>query len=78
MKNTKITLELDLLEKLAKATSLHLRVHQSQMLKNTLYKKMKFFIKDFFNKYDQSGSVLQIWLHLLRKSLMENFTFVQR
>ena len=78
MKNTKITLELDLLEKLAKTTSLHLRVHQSQMLKNTLYKKMKFFIKDFFNKYDQSGSVLQIWLHLLRKSLMENFTFVQR
>ena len=36
--------------------------------KTTLYKKMKFFIKDFF-------SFLRIWSHLLKKSLMENFIF---
>ena len=33
--------------------------------------KMKFSIKDFFSKCDQ----IQIWWHLLMKSLMENFTF---
>ena len=33
--------------------------------------KMKFSIKDFFSKCDQSRSLL-IWLHLLNKSLMEN------
>ena len=33
--------------------------------------KMKFSIKDFFNK-----SFLQIWSHLLKKSLMENFIFL--
>ena len=37
--------------------------------------KMKFFIKDFFSKYDQIRRKLQIWSHLLKKSLMENFTF---
>ena len=31
---------------------------------------MKFFIKDFFNKCDQS--FLWIWSHLLKKSLMAN------
>ena len=36
---------------------------------------MKFFIKDFFSKCDQIRSFLQIWLHLLKKSLIENFTF---
>ena len=35
---------------------------------------MKFSIKDFFSKYDQIRS-LRIWLHLLTKSLMENFIF---
>ena len=34
--------------------------------------KMKFSIKDFFSKCDQIRSFLQIWLHLLKKSLMEN------
>ena len=38
---------------------------------NTL-QKMKFFIKDFFSKYDQIRRKLRIWLHLLKKSLMEN------
>ena len=31
--------------------------------------KMKFSIKDFFSKCDW------IWSHLLKKSLMENFSF---
>ena len=36
---------------------------------------MKFFIKDFFSKCDQIRSFLQIWSHLLKKSLIENFIF---
>ena len=35
--------------------------------------KMKFSIKDFFSKCDQIRRELQIWSHLLKKSLMENF-----
>ena len=38
--------------------------------------KIKSSIKDFFSKFDQIRSFLQIWSHLLKKSLMENF-FVQ-
>ena len=34
---------------------------------------MKFFIKDFFCKYDQNRRNLLIWSHLLKKSLMGNF-----
>ena len=38
--------------------------------------KMKFFVKDFFSKYDQIRSFLRIWSHLLEKNpLMENFIF---
>ena len=37
--------------------------------------KMKFSIKDFFSKCDQIRKKLQIWSHLLKKSLMENFIF---
>ena len=33
----------------------------------------KFSIKDFFSKCDQIRRKLRIWLHLLNKSLMENF-----
>ena len=36
---------------------------------------MKFSIKDFFSKCDQICSLLRIWSHLLKKSLMENFIF---
>ena len=46
---------------------LHLRYLTAQ--------KMKFSIKDFFSKCDQIRSFLWIWLHLLKKSLMENFIF---
>ena len=35
----------------------------------------KFSIKDFISKCDQIRSFLQIWSHLLRTSLMENFIF---
>ena len=38
---------------------------------------MKFSVKDFFRKCDQTRSFLQIWSHLLKKSFMENFIFVQ-
>ena len=37
--------------------------------------KIKFSIKDFFSKCDQIRSFLRTWSHLLKKSLMENFTF---
>ena len=37
--------------------------------------KMKMSIKDFFSKCDQIRSFLQIWSHLLKKSLMENLIF---
>ena len=36
---------------------------------------MKFSIKDFYSKCDQIRSFLRIWLHLLKKSLMQNFIF---
>ena len=36
---------------------------------------MKFSIKDFFSKCDQIRSFLRIWSHLLKKPLMENFSF---
>ena len=41
--------------------------------------KMKFSIEDFFGKCDQirssCGLVTRIWSHLLKESVMENFTF---
>ena len=40
-----------------------------------LHKKMKISIKDFFYKCDQIPSFQRIWLHLLKKSLMENYIF---
>ena len=38
--------------------------------------KIKFSIQDFFSKCDQIRSFLRIWLHLLKKSLIENFVFL--
>ena len=35
--------------------------------------KMKFSIKDFFSKCDQIRSFLQIWSHIMKIFLMENF-----
>ena len=37
--------------------------------------KIKFSIKDFFNKCDQIRRKLRIWSHLRKKSLMKNFIF---
>ena len=37
---------------------------------------MKFSIKNFFSKCDQSRSSLRIWSHLLKKSSTENFCAV--
>ena len=37
---------------------------------------MKFSIKDFFIKCNQIHRKLQIWSHLLKKHLMENFIFL--
>ena len=37
--------------------------------------KMKFPIKYFFSKCDQTSSFRRIWSHLLKKSLMGNFIF---
>ena len=34
---------------------------------------MKFSIKDFFSKSDQTHRKQRIWSHLLKKFLMENF-----
>ena len=45
----------------------HIRLHTAQ--------KMGFSSKDFFCKCDQISSFLQIWSHLLKKSLIENFIF---
>ena len=42
-----------------------------------LHKKMKFSIQDFFSKYDQIRRKLRIWSHLLKKSLIGNFIFLQ-
>ena len=39
--------------------------------------KMMFSIKDFFSKCDQVRRKLCVWSHLLKKSLMKNFFFVQ-
>ena len=32
-------------------------------------------MRDFFSKCDQIHRKLRIWLHLLKKSLIENFIF---
>ena len=39
-------------------------------------KKIRFSIKDFFRKCDQIRSFMLICSHLLKKSLMKNFTFL--
>ena len=44
--------------------------HTHARKKEYTAQKMKFSIKDFFSKYDQIRSFLQIWSHLLKKSLM--------
>ena len=38
---------------------------------------MNFSIKDFLIKYNQIRRKLQIWSHLLEKSLLQNFIFCE-
>ena len=47
----------------------------SMQIKKNTAQKMKFSIKDFFNECNQIRSVLRIWSHLLKKSLMESYIF---
>ena len=43
----------------------------------SLHKKMKFSIKEFFIKCDQIRSFLRMWSHLLKKkNFMKNFIFL--
>ena len=51
-------------------------VPETQQTNHTA-QKMKFFIKNFFSKCDQIRRKPRVWSHLLKKSLMENFIFVQ-
>ena len=57
-----------------------MRLYESRILKkpyiSSLHvQKMKFSIKNSFSKCDQIRSLLRIWSHLLKKSLMGNFIF---
>ena len=49
--------------------------HLFRLLLYALHKKMKFSIKEFFSICEQTRKKLQIWPHLLKKLLMENFIF---
>ena len=51
--------------------------NRKQTTKVNTAQKMKFSIKDFFSKCDQTHKKLRIWSHLLKKSLIKNFFFVQ-
>ena len=49
---------------------------QQQFIVNTnTAQKKKISIEDLFSKCDQICNFLQIWSHLLKQSLMENFIF---
>ena len=50
-------------------------INANQETKNA--QKMTLSIKNFFSKCDQIRRKLRIWSHLLKKSLMQNFIFVQ-
>ena len=54
------------------------KIHNLNFLiwKTLAAQKTKFSIKNCFSKYDQIRSFLQIWSHLLKKSLTENFIFL--
>ena len=44
-------------------------------IQSQIAQKMKFSIKDFFTKYDRNRRKLWVWSLLLKKFLVENFTF---
>ena len=45
------------------------------LINSFIVQKMKCSIRGFFSKFDQIRRKLQIWSHLLKKSLKENFLF---
>ena len=45
------------------------------MCESNTARKIKLSINDFFSQCDQIRSFQQIWSHLLKKSLTENFIF---
>ena len=49
--------------------------YRISILAHITAQKMKFSIKDFFSKRDQSRRKLRIWSHFLKKLLIENFIF---
>ena len=55
--------------------SLLLKYHFETSKKYYTAQKNEFLFKDFFIKCDQIRRILQIWSHLLKKSLIENFIF---
>ena len=57
--------------------SLFLKYHFETSKKYYTAQKNEFLFKDFFIKCDQIRRILQIWSHLLKKSLIENFIFMQ-
>ena len=55
-------------------TKLLIKRSNNQIQADTV-QKMKFSIKDFFSKCEQIRRELQIWSHLLKKSLLEKLIF---
>ena len=51
------------------------KVHSEYCQASMTAQKMKFSVKDFISKCDQIRCFQRIWSHLLKKSLMENFSF---
>ena len=52
-------------------------MRKERLKRNNTAQKMKFSIKDFFSKCDKLRNFLRIWSHILKKSLMEKFIFLQ-
>ena len=50
-------------------------VTEAHKIAHKTAQKMQFSITDFCSKCDQIGRKLRIWSHLLKKSVMENFSF---
>ena len=56
-------------------TSFTKKLHRRCLTGSLIHLWMKFFIKDFCNKYDQICRKLRIWSHLLKEYLMGNCMF---
>ena len=56
-------------------TSFTKKLHRRCLTGSLIHLWMKFFIKDFCNKYDQICRKLRIWSHLLKEYLIGNCMF---